>query len=160
MSRISIFCLCVLAVCLQHIVHECAHVCVAKLLGEKVKKIQWLTYYGGTRVYLENEPDFDKPVDKKWAAVAAAGYVTTNVIGYCLIFVYYLAKNIFLKRCCCIAAIMFLIIDSLYFVWGSIGNFGDIIGIRKTLHMPKWVSVLLSVLVMAINIFIIKVVFY
>lgn len=160
MSRISIFCLCVLAVCLQHIVHECAHVCVARILGEKVKKIQWLTYYGGTRVYLENEPDFSKPVDKKWAAIAAAGYVTTNVVGYCLILIYSFAQNIFLKRCCCIAAIMFLIIDSLYFVWGSIGNFGDIIGIRKTLHIPKGVSVLLSVLVMAINIFIIKVVFY
>lgn len=160
MSRISIFCLCVIAVLLQHIVHECAHVCAAKLLGEKVKKIQWFTYHGGTRVYLENEPDYNKPVDKKWAAIAASGYVTTNVIGYCLIIVFYLAQNIFLKRCCCIAAMMFLIIDSLYFVLGSIGNFGDIVGIRKTLHIPKWVSVLLSVLVMAINIFIIKVVFY
>lgn len=157
---ITFFILCVITGFLQHIVHECAHVFVAKLLGEKIKKIQWLTYHGGTRVFFENEPVFNKSTSKKWAAIAAAGYVTTNVIGYCLIFVYHFAQNIFLKRFCCVAAIIFLIIDSLYFVLGSVGDFGDIIGIRKTLHIPKWVSILLSASVMALNIFIIKVVFY
>lgn len=81
MSRISIFCLCVIAVFLQHIVHECAHVCVAKLLGEKVKKIQWFTYYGGTRVYLENEPDYNKPVDKAPLFSGASVQITTFFSG-------------------------------------------------------------------------------
>jgi len=45
---------------------------VAELLGEKVKKIQWLTYHGGTRIYFENEPGFNKTVDKKWTVIAAA----------------------------------------------------------------------------------------
>ena len=139
--------------------YECAHLFVAELLGEKVKKIQWMTYHSGTRVYFENEPDFNKTVSKKWAAIAAAGYITTNVIGYCLIFVYHLAQNIFLKHFCCVAAIIFLITDSLYFMLGSIGDFGDMIGIRKTLHIPKWASVLLSASVMSFNIFMIKVVF-
>ena len=55
---------------------------------------------------------------------------------------------------------MFLITDSLYFTLGSIGNFGDIIGIRDVLNMPKSISVFLSVIVFAINILIIKIAFY
>ena len=72
MSYISFFILCVIAGYLQHIVHECAHVFAAELLGEKVRKIHWFTYHGGTRVYFENEPDFNRAAGKKWAAIAAA----------------------------------------------------------------------------------------
>lgn len=55
---------------------------------------------------------------------------------------------------------MFLVTDSLYFTVGSIGNFGDIIGIRDILNVPKPISVLVSVIGFAVNILIIKLVFY
>lgn len=150
----------VISVFLSVAVHECAHIFAAKLLGEKVKKIQW---HWPTppliRLHFEHEPDLNKTVSKKWAVIAAAGYVTTNVIGYCLFFVYHLAQNIFLRRFFGMAAGIFLLIDRLYFVEGSIRNFGDIVVIRKALHMPKWVSVLLSALVMFLDIFIIEIAF-
>lgn len=55
---------------------------------------------------------------------------------------------------------MFLVTDCLYFTLGSIGNFGDIIGIRDVLNMPKSISTLLSIIVFSVNVFIIKAVFY
>ncbi|MDE5859365.1 MAG: hypothetical protein K2H23_03115, partial [Oscillospiraceae bacterium] len=68
--------------------------------------------------------------------------------------------NNFLKLVCYIAAMMFLVTDSLYFTVGSIGNFGDVIGIRDILNMPKSVSVLVSVIGFAVNVLIIRAVFY
>ena len=53
-----------------------------------------------------------------------------------------------------------MVTDSLYFTLGSIGNFGDVIGVRGVLNMPKSISVLISTIAFAINILIIKVVFY
>lgn len=55
---------------------------------------------------------------------------------------------------------MFLVTDGLYFTLGSIGNFGDIVGIRDILNIPKAISVLLSIIVFSINVLIIKAVFY
>lgn len=160
MNRIAIFSLCVIAVLIQHIIHEYAHVAAIKICGEKVKKIQWFTYYGGTRIFLENEPPENEKIGKKWGIIASAGYVATNVIGYFWVLLFYIIQNIPLKRWCCIAAIMFLLCDSLYFVLGSIGNFGDIIGIRRNRHMSEGISVFLSVFIMLINILVIKSAFY
>ena len=146
---------------LQHFVHECGHMLAAKILGEKIVKVQWFTYHGGTRVFYENEPDdYNKNAAKKWAIIASGGYAATNVLGYSLIFLYYMIPNYYLKLVCYIASMMFLITDCLYFTLGSIGNFGDIIGIRDILNIPKSISVLLSIIVFSINILIIKAVFY
>ena len=145
---------------LQHIVHECGHMLTAIILGEKIVKVQWFTYHGGTRVFYENEPDYDKSTAKKWAVIASGGYIATNISGYFFIFLYNIMPNNFLKLFCYIGAMMFLVTDSLYFTLGSIGNFGDIIGIRDVLNMPKSISVFLSVIVFAINILIIKIAFY
>lgn len=158
--KLLIFCGALLSMGLQHVIHEYAHVFSAKLLGEKVIKIQWLTYHGGTRVFLEHEPDYNAPVEKKWALISASGYLATNLLGYLLTLLYSLSKSIPLKRCLCFPAIAFLSLDCIYFVLGSVGNFGDIVGIRKTLRIPPLLSVLLSVCVLAANIFLILNVYY
>lgn len=145
---------------LQHIVHECGHMLAAIILGEKIVKVQWFTYHGGTRVFYENEPDYNKSTDKKWAIIASRWYIATNLSGYFFIFLYHMLTNNFLKLFCYVAVMMFLVTDSLYFTVGSIGNFGDIIGIRDILNMPKSISVLLSVIGFALNVLIIKLVFY
>lgn len=146
---------------LQHIVHECGHMLAAKIVGEKIVKVQWFTYRGGTRVFYENEPDdYNKNTAKKWAVIASGGYVATNILGYFLIFLYYIIPNNYLKLVCYISSMMFLITDCLYFTLGSIGNFGDIIGIRDILNIPKSISVIFSIIVFSINIVLIKVVFY
>ena len=160
MKRTVILIMCIIAICIQHIIHEYAHVLTAKIFGEKVLKVQWLTYHGGTRVFYENEPDYTKPIAKKWAVIAAGGYIATNVIGYCLILPSHMMPIYYLRYFCYIASMMFLFIDSFYFVIGSIGDFGDIIGVRETLGMPKWISVVISICVMLSNIAIIKIAFY
>lgn len=157
---VYIYFLIIIAGLLQHIVHECGHMLAAIILGEKIVKVQWLTYHGGTRVFYENEPDYNKYTAKKWAIIASGGYAATNILGYFLIFLYNILPSNFLKLVCYIAAMMFLVTDCLYFTLGSIGNFGDIIGIRDILNIPKSISVLLSIIGFSINILIIKVVFY
>lgn len=59
-----IFPLIIIAGLLQHIVHECGHMLTAIILGEKIVKVQWFTYHGGTRVFYENEPDYNKNTAK------------------------------------------------------------------------------------------------
>lgn len=155
-----IFPLIIIAGLLQHIVHECGHMLTAIILGEKIVKVQWFTYHGGTRVFYENEPDYNKNTAKKWAVIAFGGYIATNIAGYFFIFLYKIIPNNFLKLVCYILAMMFLVTDSLYFTVGSIGSFGDIIGIRDILNVSKPISVLVSVIGFAVNILIIKLVFY
>lgn len=155
-----IFPLIIISGLLQHVVHECGHMLTAIILGGKIVKVQWFTYHGGTRVFYENEPDYNKDTAKKWAVIASGGYIATNIAGHFFIFLYNILTNNFLKLFCYIAAMMFLVTDSLYFTLGSIGNFGDIIGIRDILNMPKSISVLISIIAFAINILIIKAVFY
>lgn len=43
-----IFPLIIIAGLLRHIVHECGHMLTAIILGEKIVKVQWFTYHGGT----------------------------------------------------------------------------------------------------------------
>jgi len=149
-----------IAICFQHIIHEYAHVLVANLLGEKVVKIQWLTYQGGTRVFYENEPDFKFEVKKKWAGIAGAGYIVTNCLGYVFTMIFIMLQNSWFKAFLCIVSMIFLFVDSLYFTLGSIFNFGDVIGISKVLNISKSLSIFFSFLVLFINILIIAVVFY
>lgn len=160
MNSIVILTFSLIALFLQHSIHEYSHVLVAKLLGEKVIKIQWLTYHGGTRVFYENEPTFEFQVERKWAGIAAAGYIVTNCLAYIFTVTYMILQNGWLKAFLCILSMVFLFMDSLYFTLGSIFDFGDIIGIKKTLNISKSLSVFLSFLVLLINLMIIVGVFY
>jgi hypothetical protein len=112
------------------------------LFGEKVTHIQWLTYYGGTRVFYENEPDFTQShISKKWAAISGAGFIATTIPGYLFTILYFVVANAWVKTGLCFFSIIFLVADSGYFLIGSIFNFGDVVGIRETLKLSKWISV-------------------
>lgn len=149
--------LCIIVACiLQHIIHELSHAIAAYAYKIKVKKIQWLTYYGGTKVWLEEEPDYksEAPVAKKWAVIAAAGFISTNIIAYLSVILYHLLPSpqfTYVRVFFYFMGILFLFSDSAYFLLGSMGNFGDIVGIRKTLGFSKTMSIILSGIVFALN---------
>ena len=158
---VLVIALSLIALCVQHIIHEYAHVLAALLFGERVSRIQWLTYHGGTRVFYENEPDLDSPnIDRKWALISGAGFISTIVLGYLFLFSYFLVENTWVKTGLCFFAIIFLIVDSLYFAIGSIFDFGDILGVRKTLNMSKQLSVFLSVTVFLVHCAVVHFSFY
>ena len=141
-----------IALCFQHIIHEYSHVIAAAIFKEKVSRIQWLTYHGGTRVFYENEPDLSSQnIQKKWAVISGAGFITTALLSYLFLLLYFLIENAWIKTGLCFFAIMFLMVDSLYFALGSIFNFGDIIGVRKTLGISKRISVVLCVTVFLLH---------
>lgn len=160
MGSIITFIFLITGLYLQHLLHEYSHVLVANLLGEKVLKIHWLTYHGGTRVFYENEPDFEFQVKRKWGIIAGAGYIVTNCLAYILVGIYMIIQGSWLKVFVCILSMIFLFLDSLYFTLGSIFDFGDIIGVRKAFNLYKSSTIIFSSLVLLINILIIVVVFY
>lgn len=124
--------------------------------------IQWLTYFGGTRVFYKNEPiDYNSAqTEKKWALIAIAGFSVTTVMGYLFTFLYFVIANNWVKTGLCFFSIIFLICDSIYFVLGSILNFGDIVGFREVIKIPKWLSVILCVGILLLHCTIIYICFY
>ena len=140
------------ALCFQHIIHEYSHVLTAAIFKEKVSRIQWFTYHGGTRVFYENEPDLSSEhIHKKWAVISGAGFVSTAIFSYMFLLLYFLVESAWIKTGLCFFAIMFLVVDSLYFALGSIFDFGDIIGVRKTVHMAKWVSIVICTTIFSLH---------
>lgn len=146
---------------IYHIVHECGHMLAAVISGEKIVKVQWLTYHGGSRVFYENEPqDYNKDTHKKWAVVAAAGYAATILLGYLMILLYFIVPNNYVKLFSYVGAMMSFVSDGGYFILGSLGNFGDIVGIRNILGIPKPIAVAISVLIFAVNMLVARAVFF
>ena len=160
--------LALVAVCFQHLLHELSHVAAARLFGVRVMRIQWLTYQGGTRVFYENEPDFisddisntSGSISKKWAVIAGAGFLTTTTLGYLFTAAYFLVPNSTLKIGLCFFSIVFLLVDSLYFMIGSIGHFGDIVGIQKIMKLPKSQTILICTLLFLFHLAIVLRSFY
>jgi hypothetical protein len=134
----------IVALCIQHPIHEFSHVIAARLCGEKITRIQWLTYNGGTRVLYENEPDSSsEKISKKWLFISGAGFITTTILGYLFTILYFVASNDWLKLLLFAFSFVFLFCDSLYFLGGSIGNFGDVVGVRETIKISRKLSILL-----------------
>lgn len=161
---LSIF---VIVILLQNIVHEYSHVIAAKLNGVRVIKIQWFTYSKfllGTRVFFNKEPTFNEgSIEKKWGWISIAGFINTTVLGYISIII----SSIYPKHTynwliliLCLFSIVFLTFDSLYFVLGSIFNFGDVVGFRRVFKIKKSVSIIFSLLILLSNILLIKLVWY
>lgn len=150
----------ILACLLTHIVHECGHMLFAKISGEKIIKTEWFKN-GGTRVFYENEPkDYNKDTPKKWAFIAFGGYASTIVTGYLMIALCYSSPNYYIRLFAFFEAMICFISDGGYFILGSIGNGGDVIGIRDILGIPKPIMILLSVMIFAVNMLVVKIVFY
>lgn len=146
---------------ISHIVHEFGHMLAAIISGEKIVKVQWLTYHGGTRVFYENESqDYNKDTHKKWAVISAAGYAATILLGYLMILLYFIVPNSYVKLFAFAETMICFISDGGYFILGSLGNFGDIVGIRDIMGIPKPITVVISVLIFAVNMLVIRAVFY
>jgi len=153
--------LALVALCFQHLLHELSHVAAARLFGVRVMRIQWLTYQGGTRVFYENEPDLTSDnISKKWAAIAGAGFLTTTILGYLFTAAYFLVSNNTLKISLCFFSIIFLLVDSLYFIIGSIGHFGDIVGIQKIMKIPQRLTILICTVIFLFHLAIVLRSFY
>jgi hypothetical protein len=149
------------ALCFQHPIHELSHVAAARMFSEKVIRIQWLNYQGGTRVFYKNEPDLSfQNVDKKWIFIAGAGFFTTTILGYFFAVLYFVVSIGLLKAILCLFSIIFLLTDCLYFLIGSIGNFGDITGIRKIMKMSKTLSTIVCAAVFILHVIVINLCFY
>ncbi len=149
------------ALIFQHLIHELSHVLAARLCGEKVIRVQWLTYHGGTRVFYENEPDpGSEETNKKWMLIAGSGFITTTILGYLFTVLYFVVANGLLKAILCYFSVIFLVVDSLYFFIGSIGNFGDVTGVRKMARISRRLSILLCIAILAIHLAIIIRCFY
>lgn len=151
---------------LHNIVHELGHIIFAKKLGIMVKKVDWFTAskLGGSKVYYKDEPDInDDIVEKKWGIVALGGFFTTLVIGYIIMFMYYILENInspVFTVIICAGSMIFLMSDLIYFILGCILNFGDIIGVMKTFKVKKTIVLFILVFLLFINISIIKFMWY
>jgi hypothetical protein len=148
--NIILFCILCLLVFgkFRMIIHEYAHAIAAKIVGEKVIKVH-LFWFKCSYVEFENEPASEeeaKNAPKHMAAIAFAGFLVTNVIGYFMCFLYYYCRynidNIFVILLTFIAMSVFLFSDSAYFAIGSVIGKGDVTGFRACLHMPKWLSML------------------
>lgn len=149
-----------IAVAVQHVIHEYSHVLAAKIVGVKVVRIQWLTYSWGSRVFYENEPTYESLTNKKWAFIAGAGYIITNTLAYIFILIYHFLPFGWVKAFVSMLLIVFLLGDSTYFTLGSMLNFGDIIGIIKTMNISKRWAIFFCGLILIFNILIVKVVLY
>lgn len=165
--KISLVLIILLGSLLQHIVHECSHILVAKFNGIKIIKVQWLTYprfLMGTRVFYDNEPELgEKDIESKWGWVAIAGLITTTFIGYIIIISYLLFSKYmshWLIIIVCLFSMIFLINDPLYFVLGSLFGFGDVKGVRRAFGIQKSISILFSIIIFIFNILLIKFIWY
>ncbi len=81
---------------LQHVTHELMHVFVAKKQGLVVTKIQWFTYYGGTKVFIEGEDavvNGEAPVTKAWVYMNAAEIFGTTLLAYVFCGIYLVAAD-------------------------------------------------------------------
>lgn len=165
--KISIVLIILLGVILQHIVHECSHILVAKLNGIGIIKVKWLTYPKfllGTRVFYDNEPKLnEKNIDRKWGWISMAGLTSTISIGYIITISYLLFSEYMSHRIIvivCLLSLIFLISDPLYFVLGSLFDFGDVIGVRRAFGIKKPTLILFSLILFSFNIILIKFIWY
>jgi len=112
-------------------------------------------------VFYENEPDLSSEnINRKWIFIAGAGFITTTILGYLFTVAYFVVSNNLLKTILCFFSIIFLVVDSLYFLIGSIGDFGDIIGVREIMKISKGLTTLLCAAVFAFHLAIIHLCFY
>lgn len=149
----------IISVLIQHVTHELLHVLVGRLMGFSLKRIQWFTYYGGTRVFFENEPEIsDEATDvpKEWFLTSAAGIVGTTLLGYISVFIFAVIPTNLFRLFMWVLSIMLLLTDSSYALAGSAGNFGDMCCIGKYLKWSRKKKIAVSLVLFIVNCIIVK----
>lgn len=121
------------------------HVFVAKKQGLVVTKIQWFTYYGGTKVFIEGEDavvNGEAPVTKAWVYMNAAGIFGTTLLAYVFCGIYLVAADGIFKLFLWELAMVFLLTDCGYFLLCAFGDCGDMYLINRYLGTKsKWIKV-------------------
>ena len=138
---------------LQHVSHELLHVFVAKKTGLTVKRIQWFTYHGGTKVFIDGEEQIlgsDGDVPKEWVYTNLAGIIGTTILAYIFCAIYFLLDVGYLKLFIWELAMIFLLTDSSYALICSFGNCGDFYLVNKKFNRINLLKCL-SVLIFIIN---------
>lgn len=135
----------IISALLQHVTHELMHVFVAKKQGLVVTKIQWFTYYGGTKVFIEGEDavvNGEAPVTKAWVYMNAAGIFGTTLLAYVFCGIYLVAADGIFKLFLWELAMVFLLTDCGYFLLCAFGDCGDMYLINRYLGTKsKWIKV-------------------
>ena len=140
---------------LQHVSHELLHVFVGKKMGLSINKIQWFTYHGGTKVFVEGEEqviESDGDIPKEWIYMNLAGIIGTTIFAYLFCIIYFLLNIGYLKLFMWELATIFLLTDSSYALVCSFGNCGDFYLVNKKLK-NKNILRCLSVLLFIFNCF-------
>ncbi len=135
----------IISVLLQHVTHELMHVFVGKKQGFVITKIQWFTYHGGTKVFVEGEEEVvngDVPITKAWVYMNAAGIFGTTLLAYVFWGIYLLFPMGYLKLFLWELAMVFLLTDCGYFLLCAFGDCGDMYLVNKYLGAKsKWIKV-------------------
>ena len=140
---------------LQHVSHELLHVFVGKKMGLSINKIQWFTYHGGTKVFVEGEEQMiesDGDIPKEWIYMNLAGIIGTTIFSYLFCVIYFLLNIGYLKLFMWELATIFLLTDSSYALVCAFGNCGDFYLVNKKLK-NKNILRCLSVLLFVFNCF-------
>ncbi len=143
-----------ISVLIQHVIHELSHVFIGRTQGLKVEKIQWFTYHGGTKVFFSGEEkilNHESPITKQWIYMNIAGVVSTTLLAYVFMGLYYIVPVNYLKLFLWILSIFFLLTDSSYAMLCAFGNCGDLYMVNEYLGKKRYIAKLLVLLVFAVN---------
>ena len=141
---------------LCHITHELLHIVVGKLCGLKLVSVKWFRYHGGTKVTFENEQeitdDSNKYIPKAWICETLAGIVGNTLLAYLFIIIYRCNGSGYIKLFFWVMAMMYLICDPGYAVLSAFSNSGDLYLVNKVLGERAYLTKILSVILLMINI--------
>ena len=141
---------------LCHITHELLHVLIGKICGLKLVSIEWFKYHGGTKVTFENEQeitdDSNSNIPKAWTWETLAGIAGNTLLAYFFIIVYSFMVSGYIKLFFWVMALMYLICDSGYAVLSAFSNSGDLYLVNKALGKRAYLTKILSVILLMINI--------
>lgn len=138
---------------LQHVSYEFLHVFGAKKMGLTIKKIQWFTCHGGTKVFIDGEEQIlasDRDIPKEWIYMNLAGIIGTTILAYMFCVLYFLLGIGYLKLFIWELAMIFLLTDSSYALVCSFGNCGDFYLVNKKFNRKNLLRCL-SVLIFIFN---------
>jgi hypothetical protein len=137
---------------LQHVVHEYAHILMARTQGVQVVRVHWFTYAGGTRVFYQGEPSVDQDqIDTKWGRIALGGLIGTTLTGYLLISIFLCGlyyQSAWSLVILFFGSVIFLMTDPFYFLIGALFEFGDVVGVMKAFRLRKSVVIVISLLLL------------
>ena len=139
-----------------HIIHELLHIIVGKICGLRLVSVEWFRAHGGTKVTFENEQEVtgesDSNVSKAWLYMNLAGITGTTLLAYIFVIVFRILPPGYPKLFFMVISRLFLIVDPAYAVLCAFGSVGDLYLVNRALGKKAYLTRVISVSVMIINI--------